>query len=303
MKTDLKSDTIDPYYSRVRLALKATEFGILTNAILVVIKLLAGVIGHSTALIADGIESTGDLFSSLVVWSGLKVSTRQASDEYHYGLSKAESLAAAIVSILLMGVGIGICIVAYRKISTPTSEPPSIFVIPVLIFAVAVKEYLYRKVFSTGVSAHSTAVKNDAIHHRLDALTSFAAIIGVLTSIIGGEKYNSADGFAALFCSAIIIWNGIIMLRESSTELLDKAPDEELIHRIYNSASSVDQVVLVEKILARKAGPGYFIALHVHADPNITLNDAHTISGIVRSTVRKNIPEVRDVLVHMEPSL
>lgn len=280
--------------------IRSAQFGLLVNACLAIIKILAGVVGNSYALIADGIESTADVLSSSVVWGGLRIAARDPDAEYPFGYGKAETLAAATVSLMLIGAAVAITIEAIREIVIP-HHTPAPFTLVVLVLVVFVKEVLFRKVYAVGVEVGSEAVRADAWHHRSDAITSVAAFVGISVATGGGPGWESADDWAALVAAAVIAWNGQHLLRPAIAGLMDRSPEPEIRHRIHQIASVVSDVRAVEKVIVRRAGTYYFADLHVHADPAMSLRDAHIVSGKVKSAIRSQLPNVRGVLVHMEP--
>ncbi len=266
---------------------------------LAIIKILAGVLGNSYALIADGIESTADVLSSTIVWGGLRIAARDADTDYPFGYGKAETLAAAMVSLMLLAAAIAIAIEAIREIVTP-HHAPAPFTLAVLVLVVLVKEVLFRKVYAVGAEVGSEAVRADAWHHRSDAITSLAAFIGISVAIGGGPGWESADDWAALVASVVIAWNGQRLLRPAIAGLMDRA-EPGIREQIHEIASAVADVRAVEKVIVRRAGTNYFADLHVHADPMMSLHDAHIVSGKVKRAIMTRMPNVRDVLVHMEP--
>jgi cation diffusion facilitator family transporter len=280
--------------------IRTAQAGLLINAGLAATKIIAGVLGNSYALIADGIESTADLFSSTIVWGGLRIAARDADAEYPFGYGKAESLATAIVSLMLIAAALAIAIQAIREIVTP-HHVPAPFTLVVLVVVVLIKEVLFRKVNAVGTEVGSEAVRADAWHHRSDAITSLAAFIGISVAIAGGDEWAPADDWAALLAAAVIAWNGQRLLRPAIAGLMDRSPEPEIRERIREIASAVSDVRAVEKVIVRRAGTDYFVDLHVHADPAMSLRDAHIVSGKVKSAIRTAMPNVRGVLVHMEP--
>jgi cation diffusion facilitator family transporter len=162
------------------------------NLVLALIKISTGVIGNSYALIADGIESTSDIFSSLIVLSGLQISSKPADQSHPYGHGKAESLAALAVAIFLIGAGILIAVQAIREILSP-QQAPEWFTLPILAVIIVIKEGLYRRMYSVGTDLDSSSLRSDAWHHRSDAITSLAAFVGISIALIGGPGYESAD--------------------------------------------------------------------------------------------------------------
>ncbi|BBO32302.1 cation diffusion facilitator family transporter [Lacipirellula parvula] len=280
--------------------IKAAQTGLLVNCLLVIVKLVSGIVGHSYALVADAIESSTDIFSSLIVWGGLRVASRPADDDHPYGHGKAESLAAAIVALMLLGAAVSIAIVAVREIITPHHAPMP-FTLAVVAGVVIIKESLFRTVFKVGDSIGSTSVKTDAWHHRSDAITSAAAFIGIALAIWGGPGWEPADDWAALVASVIIAANGLRFMTTAASELMDRSPDDSVISTVDAAARSVAGVLATEKVRARKFGVAYLVDLHVQADRNLALDAAHVVSGKVKTAIREALPAAQEVLVHMEP--
>jgi len=280
--------------------IRAARTGLLVNAGLTLTKLVAGILGHAYALVADAVESAADIFSSLIVWGGLRIAARDPDDDYPFGYGKAEPLAAGIVAIMLLGAAFGISVAAIREIRTP-HHAPAPFTLGVLVAVILVKEVLFRRVLAVGEAVASTAVQADAWHHRSDAITSAAAFIGISVALIGGPGWEAADDWAALAAALVIVVNALRLLRPAVDDLMDRSPRAELVERIAASALGTADVRAIEKLRVRKAGLGYLVDIHVQADPAMSLRAAHTLSGRVKSAIRTTVPEVLGVLVHMEP--
>ena len=280
--------------------MRLAQAGMLLNMVLAVVKVLAGLVGHSYALIADGIESSADIFGSLIVWSGLRVARRSADNAYPFGYGKAEALAAAGVGLMLVGAAIGISIEAIREIMIP-HHAPAPFTLAVLVGVVLIKELFFRRVSRVAAASGSTAVSADAWHHRSDAITWAAAFIGISIALIGGPGWEQADDLAALLAATVIVYNGVKVMRPALQELMDRAPGEQLLTRVEHAAHSVTGVLATEKLKMRRAGTAYYVDLHVQADPTLSLHQAHILSGMVKSAIRSAVPEVSGVLIHMEP--
>lgn len=278
----------------------AARLALVVNAVMVGVKVTTGLVGNSYALVADGVESSLDIFSSLIVWRGLSVAGRDPDEKYHFGYGKAESIAAAAVSLMLLVAALGISVEAVREIVTPHHVPEP-YTLVVLIGIVAVKEGLFRRTLRVGEEVESAAVTADAWHHRSDAITSAMAFIGITVALIGGPEWAPADDVAALLASGIIAFNGVRLLRPAVQDLMDRAPEPAVLDRVDAVARAVDGVRAVEKIQARRGGIGYFVALHVEADPSITLEAAHLLGHEVKDAILDRVPSVLDVLVHMEP--
>ncbi|HEU6447530.1 MAG TPA: cation diffusion facilitator family transporter [Verrucomicrobiae bacterium] len=286
--------------NRFQRGLRATLLGLAVNATLTVAKFLAGFFGHSQALIADAVESFADIFSSLVVWRGLVVAREPADEEHPYGHGKAEPLAAAIVSaMLLMAAGM----IAYHSLIgiTGPRPAPSAWTLILLVAVIAVKEILFRFVLREASHAQSSAVETDAWHHRSDAITSAAAFIGISIALLGGKGYESADNWAALVAAFVIAFNGWRLLRPALNELMDRSPDREIIEQIRQIATRTAGVESVEKCFVRKAGHLLFAEMHIEVDPQMTVLRSHEIAHDVKDKIREAMPNVSDVLVHIEP--
>ena len=285
--------------------IRAAQTGMAINIALAAIKLLAGVVGHTYALVADAVESMADVFASLLIWGGLALADQPADADHPYGHGKAEALAAFAVSIMLLGAAAGIAFEAVREIRTPHIVPAP-WTLAVLVGVVVVKWVLARRVHAVGSAMDSTAVKADAVHHLSDAVTSAAAFIGISLAVVGsrvfgGRGWESADDWAALIASLVIAFNGISMLRAATHDLMDRMPGQEIVGPIRDSALRVPGVSSIEKLYVRKAGFAYRVTVHVQADGSMSLEDAHALGGRVKGAICSASPQVNYVLVHMEP--
>jgi cation diffusion facilitator family transporter len=283
--------------NRLKRSLKATFLGMAVNAVLSALKFAAGVLGHSHALIADAVESSADILSSVVVWRALVVAAEPADREHPYGHGKAEPLAAATVAIMLLLAAGGIILKSAQDVMQP-HQTPRAFTLLVLIAVVVVKEILFRFVAREAGSVQSILVYADAWHHRSDAVTSLAAATGISLALMG---VSFADDAAAIVAGSIIAWNGWKLLKPASNELMDAAPNAALVAQIKTAASLVAGVQRIEKCIVRKAGFEYFVDMHVEVDPELTVRQAHGIAHHVKDRVREAMPSVHDVLVHIEP--
>jgi len=283
-----------------RRGIRSAQLGMFANALLAAVKLVAGIVGNTYALIADAVESTADIFASMVVWGGLRVASRNPDEEYPFGYGKAESLAAGFVAIMLIAAAFGIAFEAIREIRTPHHSPAA-WTLIVLVVVFITKYVLFRRVSAIGVDEGSTAVQADAWHHLSDAFTSAAAFIGISIALIGGPGWESADDWAALVASCIIAYNGVILVRPALHDLMDKMPGEAIVGRVRSAAKAVTGVKAIEKLTVRRAGMVYYVDIHVQADPQMSLHDAHELSGAVKAAIRKVENKVQGVLVHMEP--
>ena len=275
--------------------------GMAINIALAIAKIVAGVLGNAYVLIADGIESTLDVAGSVVIWGGLKIAARPPDETHPYGHGKAEPVAAAIVAGGVIAAAVALAVQSAREIVTP-HHAPAPFTLVVLVAVIIVKELLYRSVIRLGRDVESTAVQTDAWHHRSDALTSLAALIGISIALIGGAGWESADDWAALFACGLIAVNGVRLLWPAAHEIMDTAPRGEMSDKVRETAATVSGVCEVEKCLLRKMGLHFYVDLHVGVDGAISVRDGHDIAHEVKHAIQAMDPRIADVLVHVEPA-
>ena len=282
-------------------AVKATYFSIIGNALLAIIKGLAGFFGNSYALTADAIESTTDIFSSFLVLFGIKYSNRPADENHPYGHGRAEPL----ITFLVVGFLItSATIIAYESINNigTSHDLPKPWTLLVLGTIIIWKEYSFRLVMRRSMESNSSSLKADAWHHRSDAITSVAAFIGISIALFLGKGYESADDWAALFASGFIFYNSYLIFRPALGEIMDEHLNEDLITAIRKVAQQVDGIVNTEKCFIRKAGMKYHVELHAIVNSAITVKEGHELAHLLKDTLREEIPELGHVLIHIEPT-
>ena len=281
-------------------AIRTTILGIVVSFILIFVKGIAGHLGHSYALIADATESGADLLSSGLLWLGLRIALKQPDENHPYGHGKAEPLAAVIVALFLVAAACWIGLHSLSFIDRPHALPEK-FTLWIIVVVIAVKESLFRYVLRVGKKINSNAVKADAYHHRSDAITSIAAFIGISIALIGGKGYESADDWAALVASFLILYNAVNILRPALGEIMDAAPSDELVMKVRALAGNIAEVKGVEKCFVRKMGFEYYVDIHIEVDGTITVEEGHRIAHQVKDKILKSELRVTDVLVHVEP--
>ena len=279
---------------------RASAFGLLVNLVLGVGKLVAGVLGHSQALVADAVESLGDSVGSLIVWRGLHVASKPPDSDHPYGHGKAEPLAAALVAVLLFAAAIGIAIESVHQIVVP-HQSPAPFTLAVVLVVVVVKEILYRRMARVSHETGSPAVRTDAWHQRSDAITSGAAAIGIAIALLGGPGFEAADDWAALFASGIILLTGWRLLKPAVAELMDTSAAPDLIEEIRRVAETRPEVHRVEKLFLRKMGLYYVADMHMEVDPEMSVRVSHALAHGVKEDVQRHLPQVVEVTIHVEP--
>ena len=280
--------------------IQSTLIGIFFSILLAIIKGVAGVLGNSYALIADAIESMGDVVTSIIVLTGLKIAAKPADHNHPYGHGKAEPIASIGVALALIPAAVVIIVQSINEIIIPHHAPEP-FTLIVLVLVVITKESLSRFVFKVGNNVGSLAVKSDALHHRSDAITSAAAFIGISIALIGGKGYEEADDYAALFASGIILFNAFRLALPAVSELMDAAPSPQILEKVKETAKSVDGVLDLDKCYIRKMGFDFYVDIHVVVDGNRTVKEGHDIAHKVKNKLMVSNQKITDVMVHIEP--
>lgn len=281
-----------------------TVIGFIASLLLSIVKLAAGVLGRSSALVADAVESFADTLGSMLVWQALRVASKPADEDHPYGYGKAEALASLGVGVMLVAAAFYIVVKAFHEIVVP-HQPPEPWTLIVLVAIIAVKERLFRFVMKGANEYESDAARADAWHHRSDAITSSAALIGVTIAVWGPRLTGinglvMADEAAAILASGVILITARHLIRPALSELLD-ATSHELAAQVISVAEKVDGVRLIEKVLVRKSGAGFHLDMHVQVDPDLSIRAAHSLGGKVKSTLRTKLPGLVTALIHVEP--
>ncbi|WP_116104995.1 cation diffusion facilitator family transporter [Lewinella sp. IMCC34191] len=284
-----------------QLAIRTSYFSIVGNAALALIKGVAGLFGNSYALIADAIESTTDIFSSFMVLLGLRYARRPADDNHPYGHGKIEPLITFMVVAFLVFSATVIAFESLEHIQTPHQVPES-WTLIVLGVIILWKEISYRYVLRRGIESGSSSLQADAWHHRSDAITSVTAFIGITIALIGGPGYESADDWAALFASAFILYNAYLIFRPALGEIMDEHLHDDLIEEIRQIAQRVEGIEDTEKCYVRKSGMRYHIDLHAHVRGELTVREGHDIAHRLQDELRGALPQLGQVLIHIEPA-
>lgn len=276
------------------------------NTALALAKVLGGIFGHSHALIADGIESTLDILTSALLWGAIKYSEKPPDKDHPYGHGKMESLAAVGGSLMLIAAGLAFGVHSVSGLihlsSAPTSEPlPAVYTLIIVGVTIATKEILFRWLFRRGQEIGSKAVMTDAWHHRSDAMTSLAALVGISAALLGGPNWAQADEWAALFSCGLIVFNGLQMLRNAAGDVLDEQASSELTTNILAKVSEVAGVTSMEKCRVRRSGLMYIADLHVRVQGNRTVREGHEIAHNVKDKLLAADFQLSDVTVHIEP--
>jgi cation diffusion facilitator family transporter len=282
-------------------AVKTIYFSILSSFFLAVIKWTAGFFGHSYALIADAIESTTDVFSSLLVLFGIKYSSKPADENHPYGHGRIEPLITFLVVGFLITSAIIIAVHGIQNIKTP-HELPRAYTLIILAGIIIWKEISYRLVVKKSKETNSTSLKADAWHHRSDAITSVAAFIGISIALIFGKGFEQADDWAALFASVFILYNCYLIFRPAFGEIMDEHTHDDMVDKIREISKKTEGIIDTEKCFIRKAGMQFHVDLHIIVDAQISVKEGHYISHKLKNVLKQEIPELSNILIHVEPS-
>jgi cation diffusion facilitator family transporter len=281
-------------------AVRATYFSIIGNTALALIKGAAGILGNSYALVADAIESTADIFASFLVLLGLKYANRPADTNHPYGHGRIEPLVTFLVVGFLITSATIIAYESVQNIGTPHALPKA-WTLLVLGGIIVWKEASFRLVMRKALETNSSSLKADAWHHRSDAITSVAAFGGISIALFMGPGYESADDWAALFAAGLIFYNSYHIFRPALGEILDENTHEDLVAEIRRVAQTVAGVRGTEKCFVRKAGMQYHVDLHATVSGDLTVRRGHEIAHQLQDTLRHELPQLANVLIHIEP--
>lgn len=281
-------------------AVKVTYISIAVNVFMAAAKFITGILGNSFALVADAIESTTDVVASVFVMLGVKISIKPPDKEHPYGHGRAETLSTIAIVGFLVFSAIFIIINSIKKIYTH-HELPEPYTLLVLAIVVAIKEYYYHYIKKKGKETNSSTLQADAWHHRSDAITSLTAFVGISISLIMGEGYESADDWAALLAAGIILYNAYVILHPAISEILDENRHEEVVNDIKQLSKEVEGVEYIEKCYVRKSGMNYLVDLHLTVDGQLTVSQGHGIAHRLKDAIQLQMPDVADVLIHVEP--
>lgn len=280
---------------------KITILSIIWNIVLTIIKIGAGVLGNSNAIIADGLHSASDILTSIGVLIGNKISKSPNDKEHNYGHEKAETLVALLLSIVLIfvalkiGYGGIISLLNVDKIKVPTILPLIVSVISILI-----KEYQYRITIKVANKINSPALKADAWHHRSDALSSIAAFIGIGGALLG---FKALDPIASIVVALFVAKVGFDILKDSANELMDYSIDEDQEKQIVNIAENTDGVINLGEIRTRKHGATAYVDLTICVNKNLTVFEGHEIATKLEKRIINEMQFVKGITVHVEPCI
>jgi len=279
---------------------RVTWYGLIANVALAVLKLVIGFTGRSQALVADGVHSVSDMVSDVVVLLGLKYGRQAADEEHPYGHGRIETLASLVVGVVLASIGIGIAWHAIRTIYYHEISQPSAYAIWVAALSILVKEGMYRYTITVGRKIRSSVLIANAWHHRTDALSSIAVLIGISAAWFN-PKWGIADSLAALVVAYLILRVSTSLIRSAFSELVDTVPEKGVVSLIGKTSMAVDGVIAVHDIKARRSGPDIFAELHIVVDQRLTVLEGHHIAKGVEMRLLETLEGAQTVTIHVDP--
>lgn len=301
MKQDMPESHPDNLENQnYRLGQRLAIAGLIISAGLAFIKLTGGILSRSASLSADGMESAGDVFTSMVVWGGMAIARRPADSRYPYGYGRAEALAGKTVGTILLMSAVLLITHSVHRLNGPSINLPSWTLWP-LALSFILKGVLASIKFRTGRKIRSSSLVADSGNDAVDMLSALVAAIAIILNLIDHERFAYADPIGALGVALIIFIMGLKIFRETSRELMDSQPRPEVLEQVRAVAAGIPHVLDVEKCYARKSGTQFFFDLHIEVDPNMTVHDAHGLSHHVKDVILAECDFVKDVLIHIEP--
>ncbi len=283
----------------------ATLIGSLVNIILTVFKIFAGVIGRSSAMIADGIHSLSDLLSDIIVIVLVKISAKGRDKDHDYGHGKFETFATLIISLMLIVVAVNLMTGGIAKIKAILGgehvSPPGMIALWAAVASIVLKEALYHYTVIQGMALNSPMMIANAWHHRSDALSSVGSLAGIGGAIFLGDKFVILDPITACIISIFILVMAVRMSVPAVKELLDVSLPDEVERQIVATAKSVQGVVDLHELKTRREGPGIIMEGHLVLDSEISLRQAHDISKKVENALRKKFGAETQISLHLEP--
>ncbi len=277
-----------------------TLIGVAANAVLIAFKLAGGILGQSQALIADAAHSVSDLFTDVVVLVGLKAGRKAADQDHPFGHARIETLSSGVVGIFLIGAALYIGIDAASNIYSHTESHPTWLAVGVAALSIIVKEVLYRYTVHVGRQIKSPVVMANAWHHRSDALSSVAVLLGVGAARVH-PGWHILDAYAALIVSLLILKVGIEILWRSIQELTDTAPPPDTLDKIGRCIRGVDGVLGHHDLKVRTSGGLYQMEAHIVVDGSLTVIEGHGIAKSVELCLKDEIEDLNQVIIHVDP--
>lgn len=278
--------------------MRVSKITLILNLVLAVVKVISGLIGRSSAMIADGIHTLSDVLTTVVVLLGLKVSSKKADDDHPYGHERYESIFAKLLSLILLVTGAFIGYEALKTLIEGNIKQPGQIALIAAFISILTKEAMYRYTIKTAKKIKSISMEADAWHHRSDAFSSIGTFIGILGARVG---FPALDPIAGIVVAIMVIKVGVDLYLKSIRELVDESASEEIINEINKIASSTNGVINVNRLRTRVFGNRIFVDIDIQVDPNITVKEGHDISAVLHDRLESEITDIKHTMVHVEP--
>ena len=283
-------------------AMTVSWVSIIVNLVLAAGKLAAGLIASSSAMVSDAVHSASDVFSTVVVMIGIRISGKEQDRDHPYGHERMECAAAGILAVALAAVGIEIGLSGIRHLVSgdyKTAAVPGLLALIAAVVSIVVKEAMFHYTRAVARRTRSSALMADAWHHRSDALSSVGALVGIGLARLG---YPAADAVASLVICLMILKAAYDIYKDSLDKMVDHAADEETAAEIRATVSAVPGVVRVDDLKTRMFGSRIYVDIEIAADSTLMLSEAHAIAEEVHRTVEANFDTVKHCMVHVNPA-
>ena len=292
--------------NREKQIFRVTLLGSFVNLLLVVFKFIAGIVGHSAAMIADAVHSLSDFITDIIVIIFVAISGKPEDSDHSYGHGKYETLATAVIGIILFFVGVGLLISGIKAIvGALQGEPlqaPSLLALIAAVISIVVKEALYRYTVKRGKALGSSSVVANAWHHRSDALSSIGTAIGIGGAVFLGEQWRILDPIAAVVVSIFIVKVAVELIKPCIDELVERSLPEEVEQRIHALILQSPQVSSPHHLRTRRIGSCIAIEVHIRMDGQISLSEAHQVASDIERRLKAEFGEKTHIGIHMEPT-
>lgn len=282
-------------------AMRVSKVSIAVNLVLSLFKLLAGILGHSGAMISDAVHSASDVFSTVVVMIGVRAASKKADRQHPYGHERMECVAALVLSIVLLGTGVAIGIDGLKKViggQYGNLAIPGLLALVAAMLSILVKEWMYWYTARTAKLIHSDALRADAWHHRSDALSSVGALVGIAGARLG---FPVMDAIASLVICLFIAKAAIDIFKDAVDKMVDKSCDEQTVDEMRRLISKQEGVLGISTLQTRMFGSKIYVDAEIEADGELPLTQAHQIAELVHNAIENQYPRVKHCMVHVNP--
>lgn len=284
-------------------ASKVSRVTIIGNLLLAIIKLFAGFVAHSNAMISDAIHSASDVFSTFVVIIGIKMASKEPDKEHPYGHERMECVAAIVLAVVLFITGLGIGLDALKNIVSAKYndlQAPGILALAAAVLSIVAKEGMYWYTRHYAKKIDSSALMADAWHHRSDAFSSIGALIGIAGARLG---FSIMDSVASMVIFLFIAKAAYDIFKDAMDKMVDHACDEETEKQIYECVMRNEKVLGIDLLQTRIFGNKIYVDIEIQGDATCTLQEAHDIAEEVHDEIEKHFPKVKHIMVHMNPAV